>query len=424
MKTIYMDTLGCSKNQVDSDRIRALLEKKGYHFVQENEAELILLNTCGFIEPAVREGIDRILELSEYKQEKCKRLVVMGCMAERYKEELERELPEVDAFLGTGYLEGVVDFLEGKKKTGYEARDHEEKVQLLPFLPTKHSAFLKIAEGCDNHCSYCLIPKLRGTFRSRAVDEIVREAKAFSRLGVKELILIAQDTSRYGLDIGTNLITLLKELDQIEGIEWIRLEYVYPDKLDDTIIEELSKLKKFVPYFDIPIQHVSNRILKLMNRHTDKESIESVLQSIRRHFKESAIRTSIIVGFPSETDEDFHELLTFIEEHPFDRLGTFTYWDEEGSASSKLPEKVDQETKERRRDILMTKQESISEELLSKRVGKIYDVLVDEPGIARSAFESPEVDGIISIEPDIPVGSFVKVKITSNTEHDLVGEVL
>lgn len=431
LSTIYLETLGCSKNQVDSDRIERLLQAQGFESVPVEQAEIILLNTCGFIQAAVEESIERILDLADYKEHHAKKLIMMGCLTQRYKEVLEDELPEVDLFVGTGYLEDLAEIIQHPTRRVYlDQRDAPEKGIHFPLVSAPSYSYLKIAEGCDNFCSYCIIPQLRGPFRSRSIESLVREAEEVAAKGIKEIILIAQDTARFGYDTKEgNLLDLLRALHQVDGVEWIRLQYLYPDTLDRSFFEAIAQMPKVVPYFDMPIQHAANSVLKRMNRHTTKEHLIEVIEAAREVLPDAVLRTTVIVGFPGETDAEFDELLNFIQDYPFDKLGAFSYSDEEEAASYKLPGKIDEETKQRRLDRLMHKQSDISEERLSRYVGQTLDVLVDIGGktpVGRTKYDAPEVDGVVDVKTDrrLSKGTIVKVKITASSEHDLEGEVL
>lgn len=431
LSTIYLETLGCSKNQVDSDRIERYLHAQGFISVPLDQAEIILLNTCGFIQAAVEESIERILELADYKQQSAQMLIMMGCLTQRYQTVLEHELPEVDLFIGTGYLEELAEIIHRPTRRVYlDQRDAPETGLHFPLASSPSYSYLKIAEGCDNFCSYCIIPQLRGRFRSRSIDSLVREAEEVASKGIKELILIAQDTARFGMDTDQgNLLDLLRALHDVSGIEWIRMQYLYPDTLDRSFFESIAQLPKVVPYFDIPIQHAANSVLKRMNRHTSKEHLIDLIRTARDVLPDAVLRTTAIVGFPGETPAEFDELMSFIQEHPFDKLGAFIYSDEEESASFKLPNKIDQATKQDRLDRLMRKQEQISHDRLQRFLGQTLDVMVDVGGInpvGRTRYDAPEVDGVVDIRTNkrLAKGSIVKVRITDCSEHDLVGEVI
>lgn len=428
-KTVYIETLGCSKNQVDSDRVAAFLTSQGFSLVSEQKAEVILINTCGFIQAAVEESLERILDLADLKKKTARKLVVMGCLSQRYQGDLTKELPEVDLFLGTGYLDELAELIQKSEHRLYADKwNAPEEGMIFPMHFSKSHAYIKIAEGCDNYCTYCIIPKLRGSFRSRTIASIVEEAERNARQGIKELILIAQDTSRYGVDLGRPmLLELLHHLQSVKGIRWIRLQYLYPDILDEAFFRELKTMNKVIPYFDIPIQHAANTVLKRMRRTTSKQQIIQVMNLARKHYKDATLRTTLIVGFPGETEEEFAELVQFIQEHPFDRLGVFQYSDEEEAASSRLPNKVDTETASRRMQHLLEIQETISEQRLTRYIGQTLPVILDVGGrepIGRTMHDAPEVDGIVYIHTDknLRKGTIIELKITDSTPHDLIGE--
>lgn len=427
--TFYIHELGCSKNTTDVEQMTRVLVDAGHLPLSVPQgAELILIHTCGFIEAAVTEGIDAILEMVDYKEDKCKKIIVSGCLPQRYGKSLAEELPEVDLFLGTSYSHRIDEFIDAKT-TGIKLGGLDFPLESFKRMEWKNSyAYVKIAEGCDNYCSYCIIPKLRGPQRSRSIDSIVKEVGQLASLGVKEIILIAQDVSRFGEDRGEiELLPLLRELNEIEGIEWIRLQYIYPDLLTAAFFEEMAKIEKVVPYLDMPIQHASNKILKAMNRHTSKEDLIEIVGAAREILPEVSLRTTVMIGFPGEGEEEFQELLDFVEEIGFDKLGAFVYSDEDMAASSKLPDKVPHEVASERFDQVMALQQRISEEKLSKKIGKVLDVLVDEvydtSWIGRTKADSPEVDGIVYVSgTGVEVGDMVKVKITESSDYDLVGE--
>ena len=407
------------------------MHAQGFTSVSPDQADIILLNTCGFIQAAVEESLERILELADYKKGRATKLVMMGCLTQRYQEELTLELPEVDLFIGTGYLEEMNEILLNPTKRVYlDQRDAPETDHVFPLISSPSYSYLKIAEGCDNFCSYCIIPKLRGPFRSRTIDSLVEQARQVAKQGIREIILIAQDTSRFGSDTSQgDLLDLLKRLQDVEGIEWIRLQYLYPDILDRHFFETVRDLPKVLPYFDMPIQHVSNSVLKRMNRHTTKENLIEVIKLAREILPEATLRTTVIVGFPGETDAEFAELMQFISDHPFDRLGAFMYSDEEESASYRLPDKIDDETKQHRLNQLMDRQMEISQERLTRRVGQMLPVMIDVGGkepIGRTMYDAPEVDGVVDIQTTkrLKKGQIVSVRITGSSEHDLIGEVV
>lgn len=430
-------SLGCSKNLVDSEvMVQSILDDNYEITGDASEAEVIIVNTCGFIEGAKQESIDTILEMAEYKKSgKCKVLIASGCMAERYREELMKELPELDAVIGTGDYKDITDVirqtLQGEKVVRY---GHQELVD-IDKLPRRistfgASAYLKIAEGCDNRCSYCIIPTLRGRYRSRRMEDILEEARMLAKSGVKELNIIAQDITRYGTDLygRHRLSELLKELAAIEGIEWIRLLYSYPDEFDDELIETIAAEPKICRYLDIPIQHASNRILKKMARRSSKEKILMLIEKLRKRMPDIILRTSLIVGFPGETEEDFKELYDFVSEVKFNRLGVFTYSREEDTAAYDMPDQVEEEVKQSRQEKIMLLQKQISGENNRKLVGTTVKVLIEGYSegryFGRSYMDAPEIDGKVHFKSDrelIP-GDFCHVIIKKAFEYDLVGE--
>lgn len=441
---VYFETLGCAKNQVDTEVMVGIMSENKYFATPDpSEADVIVVNTCGFIESAKTESVETILDLSEYKKEgNCKALVVTGCLAERYAADLKAEIPEVDAFVGTTQFDKILPIVEGIFGRGLTQihigdidKNFEENLPRVLSTPS-HMAYLKISEGCDNLCTYCIIPKLRGKYRSRKLEDIVAEAKGLVQQGVKELIIIAQDTTRYGIDLYDEyrLAELLEELNKIEGLKWIRLQYMYPDVIDTKLIDAIAKLDKVVKYVDMPIQHGSDTVLKRMNRRTDQAHIRRVVNELREKIDEVSVRTTLIVGFPGETEEEFEDLKAFIEEMKFDRLGVFAYSQEEDTPAAKMPNQVEDELKEERRGKIMASQMVISEARMSGMVGKTMEVLVeevaqdDEEGlvyIGRSSFDAPEIDGVVYVhaENKIEIGSFVHVNITDALEYDLIGEI-
>lgn len=439
MYKIAIISLGCSKNLIDSELMIGILKDKEYEITENcEEADIIIVNTCGFIDKAKEESINTIIEISEFKNSgKCRCIIVSGCLAERYKEEILKELPEVDAIIGTGNIDEIAYLveksLEGERVASFGNinSDYIENVNRNVSTP-KYTAYLKIAEGCDNHCTYCIIPKLRGKYRSRKIDSIVKEAKQLVKNGTKEIILIAQDTSKYGKDIyGEYKLTfLLEELNKIDDIEWIRILYIYPETFTDDLIDAIKKNEKVVKYVDIPIQHISNKILKLMNRDTNKESITNLINKLRKEIPSITIRTTIIVGFPGETEEDFTELKDYIKQIKFERLGVFSYSREEDTPAYRLPNHLEEELKEKRQIELMKEQEKISKEIFRSHIGKKYKVLVEEyveEGlyIGRTYMDSPEIDGIVYIDSpkNLEIGTFVNVRIKDALEYDLIGDV-
>lgn len=435
-----MVSLGCSKNLVDAEEMLGIINKSGFEFVEdESDADAIIVNTCAFIDDAKKESIDCILEMAEYKkQDKNKALVVTGCLAQRYKDEILNEMPEVDAVVGTNDFYDISKILneifEKKEKRVYcsdnvcNVPDDIERILTTP----SYTAFLKIAEGCDNHCTYCVIPSIRGSYRSRTVESITAEAKKLADGGVKELIVIAQDTTRYGMDLygKQELPRLLKELCEIDGIKWVRLHYCYPELVTDEIIETIRSEEKICNYMDIPIQHCNNEILKKMGRRTSKEEIVSLINRLRERIPDIVIRTSLIAGFPQETEKQAEELRDFVSEMNFDRLGIFAYSREENTPAARLDGQVDEEEKLCRRDVLMVEQAAVSEELNNKKIGKTYEVLVEgydsiiKLYFGRSYMDSAEVDGKVFFKSSekINEGEFVNVLIDDAMEYDLYGK--
>lgn len=440
---VSLITLGCSKNLVDSEIMLGILKNNGYLLTQNlDEADIIVINTCGFIKDAKEESIDTIIELGEYKKiGKCKKLIVTGCLAERYKEEILKELPEVDAVIGTGNLKEIVNVIKetekGKRplKTG---QINNINYDSLPrFISSSNTtAYVKIAEGCNNFCTYCIIPKIRGKYRSRPIEKIIEEVKNLVEMGKKEIILIAQDTTKYGFDLYNEfkLPMLLDELNKIKGLEWIRLQYLYPDDFTDELIESIRKNEKVVKYVDIPIQHINNNILRKMNRTTTKESIIKLIEKLRNRVPNIIIRTTLIVGFPGETEKEFNELCKFIKDIKFDRLGVFEYSKEEGTPAANFKGQVDEILKKKRKSIIMEIQKQISFEKNREKIGNVYKVLIEEQieqtenekiYLGRSYMDSPEIDGYVYVHSKhkLTLGSFVNVKILDCLEYDLIGEV-
>ncbi len=440
MLKIALESLGCSKNLVDAEIMMGILNRKGYKLVGEfEEADIILVNTCGFIESAKQESIDTILDLAELKKTaNLKLLIVTGCLAQRYAKELQEEIPEIDAIVGTGSYQQIDEIIAGLEKENNIVSLNDIEFAYNEDLPRyvttpEHMAYLKIGEGCDNHCTYCIIPKLRGKYRSRKIEDIVKEAKELASSGVKELVVIAQDTTKYGFDLygEVKLPQLLEELAQIEGIKWIRIMYSYPESITEELVKVIKKYDNICNYFDMPIQHASNKILKLMNRQTTREDIKSKVDMIRSYIPDATLRTTIIVGFPGETEEDFKELVEFAKEVKFDRLGAFAYSREEDTAADRLPNHLEEDVKARRRDELMLVQQGISQELNANKVNKVYEVLIEEQiedkvYIGRTQGDAEEIDSIVYVksEDQLNPGDFVDVKINNALEYDLMGDVV
>ncbi|CEQ22148.1 30S ribosomal protein S12 methylthiotransferase RimO [Paraclostridium sordellii] len=440
MLKIALESLGCSKNLVDAEIMMGILNRKGYKLVGDFEdADIILVNTCGFIESAKQESIDTILDLAQLKETgNLKLLIVTGCLAQRYAKELQEEIPEIDAIVGTGSYQQIDEIIQGLKKENNIVSLNDIEFAYNEDLPRyvttpDYMAYLKIGEGCDNHCTYCIIPKLRGKYRSRKMEDILREAKDLASKGVKELVVIAQDTTKYGFDLynEAKLPQLLEELAQIEGIKWIRIMYSYPESITEELVKVMKKYDNICNYFDMPIQHASNSVLKLMNRHTTKEDIKAKVEMIRSYIPDATLRTTIIVGFPGETEEDFKELVEFAKEVKFDRLGAFAYSREEDTPADKLPNHLEEDVKIRRRDELMLVQQEISKELNAQKVDNEYEVLIEEQiedkvYIGRTQGDAEEIDSIVYVKSDnkLNLGDFVNVKINNALEYDLMGDVV
>ena len=440
MTKIGFISLGCSKNLVDTEVMLHKLHSAGFEITaEESEAEIIIINTCGFIESAKQEAIENILDAEKLKKwGKCKHLIATGCLVERYGREVMDELPELDGILGVGSLHDIVEACEAVMR-GEKYVSLKDK-EIMPLggdriiTTEEHMAYLKIAEGCDNKCTYCAIPLIRGKFRSRTIEDIVAEARDLERMGVKELNLIAQDATRYGLDIygEYSLARLVREICRATDIPWIRLLYCYPDKITDELIAELRDNPRLVKYMDIPIQHIADPVLTRMNRHGGTALIKETVKKLRDEVKGITLRTTAMVGFPGETEEDFRELCEYVKEAKFDRFGAFTYSKEEGTSAALLDGEIDEQVKQDRYDILMQTQLTVSEELNRKKVGKTLTVLCDgfdtvaEVYFGRSAQDAPDVDGKVyfSSVRKIKPGEFVKVKIDEALDYDLVGRAL
>ena len=434
---VGMVSLGCDKNRVDSELILGSINK--FYEITNNpkDAEIIIINTCGFIESAKQESIDTILEMAEYKKtHKCKMIIATGCLTQRYGDELLELIPEIDILMGVNdYMKLhklIVDFIKTEQRvssTTYKDEGVNEGERIL--TTNSHTAYLRIAEGCNNFCTYCIIPKIRGKFRSRSKESILAEANSLVNQGVKEIILIAQDLTNYGEDLyGKNqLHVLVNELSEIEGLEWIRLLYCYPEEITDELIEVIANNPKVMKYLDLPIQHISNNILKMMARKTNKETIIDKIDLLREKVPGITLRTSLIVGFPGETEEDFNELCSFLKDYKLDNVGVFTYSQEEGPAAAKLPNQIDEDVKIKRKETLMNIQRGIVRDLNKLKIGNIYDTIIDgstgEYYIGRNYEMAPEIDGLIYVtkKKTLKKGDIIKVKITNVMEYDLVGDV-
>lgn len=439
-------SLGCPKNLVDSETMLGLIHEENYEITNDpSEAEIIIINTCGFIESAKEESINTILQMAEYKKSgSCKYIIVTGCLSQRYAEELFNELPEADAIAGVEVYDEIGSIIKrvmnGERFIMLERSKpdviYTSKETFLPRILTtpSYTAYLKIAEGCDNCCSYCAIPKIRGPYRSKPMEQVLKEAKALATNGVKELIVVAQDTTRYGEDLpGGKLLLadLLKELNKIESLKWIRVMYCYPNNFTDELIETFASLDKVCKYVDLPLQHASNRLLASMNRYDTREEVETLLAKLRKRIPGIVIRTTFIVGFPGETDADFEELKEFVEQQRFENAGVFAYSQEEGTVAGAMPNQIPDEIKQERYHELMALQAQISEEIHKDTEGQTLEVLVegieeDGSGLhyGRSYREAPDIDGLVFIENpgDIKPGCFVKVNILQGFTYESVGE--
>ncbi len=440
MTKVGFISLGCSKNLVDTEVMLYKLHSHGFEITpNEEEAEIIIINTCGFIESAKQESIDNILDCEELKKwGACKHIIATGCLVERYREEVMRDLPELDAIVGVGSLEDIVEACEavmrGEKYSSFKDKETSPLGGDRIITTEPHTAYLKIAEGCDNLCTYCAIPLIRGRLRSRPVEDIVAEAKDLESMGVKEINLIAQDTTRYGLDLygEYSLARLVREISENTNIPWIRLLYCYPDKITDELIEELKNNKRLLKYMDIPVQHISDAVLKRMNRHGSAALIRENIKKLRENVPGIILRTTAMVGFPGESEEDFEELCEFVKEMRFDRFGAFTFSPEEGTKAAELDGQIDEQTKQDRYDILMQTQLTVIEEKNRENVGKTVTVITDgydsvaEVYYGRSYGDAPDVDGKIYFKSKrkINSGAFVSVKITEALDYDLIGEVI
>lgn len=435
-----MVSLGCPKNLVDSEVMLGLIREKNFTVTNDPaDAEIIIVNTCGFIESAKEESINTILQMSEYKtQGSCRYLIVTGCLSQRYADELAQSIPEVDAFVGTECFTDISwvieQVMDGKKVLHMTRNTAEQPVEMPRMLTTpEYMAYLKIAEGCDNCCSYCIIPKLRGPYTSRPYEAVMAEAKELAASGIKEIIVVAQDTTRYGEDLYGKLMLpqLLQDLNDLEGIEWIRVMYCYPNNFTDELIEAFATLPKVCKYVDLPLQHASNSLLASMNRYDTKEQVEALLKKLRTSIPGIVIRTTFIVGFPGETEANFEELKEFVDAQRFENAGVFKYSQEEGTVAGAMPNQIPEEVKENRYHELMALQAEISEELHQDLEGKELDVVIesfDEENpslaVARSYREAPDIDGNIFVEnaDNLHIGEFAKVRILQGFTYELVAE--
>ena len=449
-------SLGCSKNLIDTECLIGTFKDNKFKVVNEEEkADILVINTCGFIESAKEEAINTILEMAEYKKQRCQYLIVMGCLVQRYYEELLKALPEVDLFIKIEDYDKLWDKIEDLLNGGIvekEKKRTSKKITEIPKMPMfnkqeflnrtittgNNYAYIKIGEGCSNKCTYCAIPYIRGPFASRKMEDILEEANMLAQKGIKELIVIAQDTTKYGIDIygKSKLAELLEKLSKIKEIQWIRFLYAYPEGITKELIDVVANNYKIANYFDIPIQHISNTVLKRMNRKTNKEQIENLLKAIRKNIPDVVLRTSLIVGFPGETKEDFEELKEFVKVAKFDKLGTFMYSKEDGTPAEKLPNQIHGNTKKARYNQVMQIQQEISKEIQRKKIGKIYKVLIEDMSfdgkyyIGRTMQDVPEMDGIVYIKNETDkklekiVNHFVNCKVTEVREYDIIAEMI
>lgn len=429
-------SLGCDKNTIDTEMFLGGLVGKFELTNIENDADILIVNTCSFIESAKQESIDTILEVARYKEQNLKALVVTGCLSKRYGNELFESIPEIDIILGVMNYEKLYEHINNFLENGKRILDNKNKENTI-FESTrlittpKHYAYLKISEGCNNNCTFCIIPKIRGRHVSRTIESLVSEAKTIAKQGIKELILIAQDITKYGTDIygEKKLVELIRELSKIDEIKWIRLHYAYPEDISDELIQEMKENEKLCKYIDIPLQHVSDKVLKKMARHTRKDKIYNLISRLRE-IPNLVIRTSLIVGFPGETDEDFEMLEEFIKQKNIDNIGVFTYSQEEDTPAATFENQIDENIKIKRRDTIMSIQKDVSRELLQKKVGQEFKAIIDSKNqefyIGRLNFQSPGIDGIIYIKSrnNLSIGEFVNVKITSCLDYDFIGEVV
>ena len=449
-------SLGCSKNLIDTECLIGRFKENRFQIVnKEKKADILVINTCGFIESAKEEAINTILEMAEYKKKRCKYLIVIGCLVQRYYADLVKALPEVDLFVKIEDYDKLWEQIEDLLKRGIAKKENKKttkkitQISQMPMLTQKeflnrtittgnNYAYIKIGEGCSNKCTYCAIPYIRGPFVSRKMEDILEEADMLAKKGIKELIVIAQDTTKYGVDIygESKLAELLENLTKIEGIQWIRFLYAYPEGITEELIDIVANNDKIANYFDIPIQHISNKVLKRMNRRTNKEQIENLLSKIRENIPDVVLRTSLIVGFPGETKEDFEELKEFIKVAKFDKLGTFMYSKEDGTPAEKLPDQIHGNTKKARYNQIMQIQQKISKEIQSKKIGKTYEVLIEDMSfdgkyyIGRTIQDVPEMDGIVYIKNKIDkkseeiINHFINCKVTDVSDYDLIAEMI
>ncbi|QRN86512.1 30S ribosomal protein S12 methylthiotransferase RimO [Clostridia bacterium] len=434
-KRIYIRTLGCDKNTADSSAFEGLVEQKGWSVTEElKNADWAVINTCGFILPAKKESIQTILEVVAAKQDNTGlKVIVHGCLSQKYEKELRESIPEVDAFFGVYSLTDILDYIESKEeKSELKHHDYLDSDEQYPRSTKGTTAYLKIADGCDTCCTYCAIPSIKGPFISRKQDILLKEAQELAKHGIKELILVAQDTTAYGKDLEdtTNLSLLLHELCQIEGLRWIRILYAYPDAIDEELLKTIQNEAKICNYLDIPLQHASDSILRKMGRKMTQEKIRNLIGMIRKQCPDITLRSTLITGFPQESEEEFAELMSFMKEIKLNWVGAFTYSQEDGTPAARMTGQIDEEIKQERYNQLMEMQQRITSEWLASWQGKTIEVLIeekvqDELYMGRTRFMSPDVDGVISVKSDkkLYVGDFVQVFVQDSTEYDLIGEI-
>lgn len=433
MMNVGFISLGCSKNLIDTEMTIGLFKNNKYNIVNSpSKADIIVINTCGFIESAKEEAINTILEMAEYKKGRCKYLIAMGCLVERYKEELMKLIPEVDLFIKFSEYETIWEQIESV--IGKAEEENNDHLEFLDRVVTtgENYAYLRIGEGCDNNCTYCAIPNIRGKYVSRKIEDVLEEAEKLANSGIKELIVIAQDTTKYGIDLygEPRLAELLEKLSKIKDIKWIRFLYAYPETITDELIDVVKNNEKICKYFDIPIQHISDKVLKRMNRQSDGKSIKSIINKIRKEIPNVIIRTTVMVGFPGESKEQFEELYNYVKSEEFDRLGAFAYSKEEGTPAARIKEQVHPMTKKSRYNKIMKLQAEIAKKVARKHIGEELEVILEERSfdgkyyVARSYMDSPDIDGVIfvSCDEDNLEGQFVKVRITMSQDYDLLAE--
>ena len=435
MTKVAIASLGCAKNLVDAENMLGLIQKNGFEIVNdESIADVIIVNTCCFINDAKQESIDTILDVAQWKDSgNCKRIIVTGCMAQRYRDEIIKELPEVDAVVGVGNIDDIISVIKSEENDVLCDKPYSFSISERYRTTPDYTAYLKISDGCDNHCTYCVIPSIRGRYKSRPMEDIVSEAKELVASGVKELVLIAQDTTYYGKDLygEFKICELLTKLCEIEGLVWLRLHYCYPELITDELIEVIAKNDKICKYLDIPIQHCNDDILKKMGRRGNKKQLVEVLNKIKERIPNVTIRTTLITGFPTETDEQFEELVQFVKEMRFDRLGVFAYSCEEETPAAEMEGQIDEEVKESRREIIMLAQSEIAEELSRAKIGKTLKVLVEDydhivkQHFGRSEADSLDIDGKVFFKSKnrIKPGEFVNVEIEECFDYDLFGKI-